>query len=601
MIKLLLSLLIAATVFSYNSSPGRDNETEMAIVDINNLSITEIQQYVDMGYLTYEKITRLYLDRIEAYNEQYNALITINEDALAQAKALDEEYQSQGRRSLIHGLPIIVKDNIDVCGMPTTNGTEALLDSYPYENAEVVQTLIDNGAIVIAKANMDEFAFNAAYTYSSFGFTNNAYNTLYSSYGSSGGSAVGVAANLAVFALGTDTGSSVRVPSSANGVVGIRPTFGLLSSDGVILFEESRDTVGVITKYVEDNAIVLGILTDNDYLSTIVADDLPLSGIRIGVIKNFMNPYTSSNSVDTGKTDLFIYDMMNDSIATLADLGAEIIYLDSFYLNYEFDTTNLCYNFNEYLEGTDSDIESLADLIADGGYTQYIEGYNGYYCAYDYSLTDNWQEYLDEREENIKLAEDRFDRYDLTAVIYPTIKTELMTNEEALYNKIYTPSSSTAPLIGWPAISVPMGFYDDLPYGMEIMAEADSESILYQIAAAYEQANPVYKLPEIAPALYSVPTMIDDLIALYDQYQYDPDYAELNEEVANYYLAFDGNSDTIAGLINEYQFLKEEIIKKEKTLQALVVTGGVASGLILVIIIVFIIKKRASKRPSYRS
>ena len=176
---------------------------EQAVVDINELTIYEIQEYVDKGYLTYEKIVRLYLDRIEAYNEQYNALITINENAIEEAKKLDLEYQESGRRSLIHGLPVIVKDNIDVKGMPTTNGASGLLDSYPYENAEVVQKLIDNGAIIIAKANMDEFAFNATYTHSSFGDTYNAYNTLYSSYGSSGGSAVSVASNLAVFALGT--------------------------------------------------------------------------------------------------------------------------------------------------------------------------------------------------------------------------------------------------------------------------------------------------------------------------------------------------------------------------------------------------------------
>ena len=248
--KLLLLLLLI---------PFKINALERAIVDINELNIYEIQEYVDQGYLTYEKIVKLYLDRINEYNEQYNALITINENALEEAKKLDIEYQEKGRRSLIFGLPVIVKDNIDVKGMPTTNGTKALLDSYPYENSYAVQKLIDNGAIIIGKANMDEFAFNATFTHSSFGYTYNAFNTNYSSYGSSGGSAVSVAANLAVYALGTDTGSSVRVPSSANGVVGLRPSYDLINTSGVIKFEETRDVVGVITKYVSDNAIVLDI------------------------------------------------------------------------------------------------------------------------------------------------------------------------------------------------------------------------------------------------------------------------------------------------------------------------------------------------------
>ena len=162
--------------------PFKTSAYEQAIIDINELTIYEIQEYVDQGYLNYEKIVKLYLDRIEAYNEQYNALITINENALEQAKQLDLEYQESGRRSLIHGLPVIVKDNIDVKGMPTTNGASGLLDSYPYENATVVQKLIDNGAIIIAKANMDEFAFNATYTHSSFGDTYNAYDTRWFRY-----------------------------------------------------------------------------------------------------------------------------------------------------------------------------------------------------------------------------------------------------------------------------------------------------------------------------------------------------------------------------------------------------------------------------------
>lgn len=525
---------------------------EQAVVDINELNIYEIQEYVDKGYLTYEKIVKLYLDRIEAYNEQYNALITINENALEEAKKLDLEYQETGRRSLIHGLPVIVKDNIDVKGLPTTNGASGLLDSYPYENAEVVQKLIDNGAIIIAKANMDEFAFNATYTHSSFGDTYNAYNTKYSSYGSSGGSAVSVASNLAVFALGTDTGSSIRVPSSANGVVGIRPTFDLISTDGVIKFEETRDVVGIITKYVSDNAIILDIIDNSnvkyeDYLNK------DLSNIKIAVINGFMNPNTNSTSIDYGKTDRFVYDMMNEAIADLEELGAEIIYLDSFYLNYKFDATTMCYNFNEYINGTSSKIKSLDDLIKNGGYTQYIEGYNGYYCNNDYKLTSAYQNYLNIRNNNIKLANNRFEEYGIDAIIYPTLKTELLTNEEAKYSQIYTPSSSTAPLIGFPAISIPMGFHNELPYGLEIMSQANNEKIIYQIASAYENLNNYYKTPSIAQSLYEIPEEINDLLKYYDNYKNDTKYENINNEVKNYFINFDGNIDNINNLINKYE------------------------------------------------
>ena len=557
---------------------------EQAVVDINELTIYEIQEYVDKGYLTYEKIVRLYLDRIEAYNEQYNALITINENAIEEAKKLDLEYQESGRRSLIHGLPVIVKDNIDVKGMPTTNGASGLLDSYPYENAEVVQKLIDNGAIIIAKANMDEFAFNATYTHSSFGDTYNAYNTLYSSYGSSGGSAVSVASNLAVFAIGTDTGSSIRVPSSANGVVGIRPTFDLASTDGVIKFEETRDVVGVITKYVSDNAIVLDIIDNSDtkYEDYLNKD---LSGIKIAVINGFMNPNTNSTSIDYGKTDRFVYDMMIEAIADLEELGAEIIYLDSFYLTYKFDATTMCYNFNQYIQGTSSKIKSLDDLIKNGGYTQYINGYNGYYCDNDYRETSTYQNYLSIRNNNIKSANNRFEEYEIDAIIYPTLKTELYTNAEAKYSQIYTPSSSTAPLIGFPAISIPMGFNDGLPYGLEIMAQANNEKVIYQIASAYENLTNYYQTPSIAPSLYEVPEEVNNLLEYYDTYKNDTKYENINNEVKDYFINFDGNVDNINSLINKYEEEKakpEPVNNENNSYNYIIILLG---GLVAVIII----------------
>ena len=545
--KLLLLLLLI---------PFKINALEQAIVDINELNIYEIQEYVDQGYLTYEKIVRLYLDRINEYNEQYNALITINENAIEEAKKLDIEYQEKGRRSLIFGLPVIVKDNIDVKGLPTTNGTKALLDSYPYENSYAVQKLIDSGAIIIGKANMDEFAFNASYTHSSFGYTYNAFNTNYSSYGSSGGSAVSVAANLAVYALGTDTGSSIRVPSSANGVVGLRPSFDLINTSGVIKFEETRDVVGVITKYVSDNAIVLDILDDKDikyedYLNK------GLDGIKIAVVSGFMNPNTNSTSITYGKTDQFIYDMMNEAIDKLKELGAEITYVDSFSLTYKFDATTMCYNFNEYIKGTSSKIKSLDDLIKNGGYTQYIEGYNGYYCNNDYKLTNSYKNYISIRNNNIKTANNRFENYD--AIIYPTLKREIFTNEEAKYSQIYTASSSTAPLIGYPAISVPMGYYNDLPYGLEIMSQ--NETTLYQIASSYENATNYYKTPDIAPSLYEIPDEVNNLIDVYNKYKDNENYDNINNKVKNYFINFDGNVENINNLINEYENF---IIEKEK-------------------------------------
>lgn len=525
-----------------------------SVIDINDLSIKEIQEYVDKGYLTYELIARLYLDRINEYNEMYNAIITVNNNIIEEAKKKDIEYKNSGRTSLIFGLPFIVKDNIDVKGLPTTSGTKALLDSFPYENALSVDKLIKAGALVIGKSNMDEFAFNANVSKSSFGYTYNAYDISLSSYGSSGGSAVSVAANLAVFALGTDTGCSIRVPSSANGVVGIRPTYDLVSTDGVIKFESLRDTVGVISKYVTDNAIVLDILDDKDidYLEN-TSDNL--KGVTIGVIKGFMNPNTSSTSMAYGKTEKYVYDMMNNSINILENLGAKIVYLDNFYLNYKFDASNMCYLFNEYIKNTSSKIKSLDDLVKDGRFVSYIGSYNGYYCNNDYTKTSAYTSYVNNRNNNINIANNRFDTYNLDAIIYPTIKNELL-NMNDLGRKIYTPSSDTAPLIGFPAITIPMGVYNNMPYGLEIMAKANNEAMLYKIALNYEDNNKVYKTPSIAPSLYTVNEDVSKLINYYEKYKYNEIYKQLNEETLNFFKNYKDEDLNI--LIDKYENFKYE-------------------------------------------
>ena len=600
--KLLTVIMCLIITFSLDLRVKGD-EYEKAIVDINGLSINELQEYVDLGYLNYEKITKLYLDRIEAYNEEYNALITISDTAIEEARALDEEYEKSGRRSRIHGLPIIVKDNIDVKGLPTTNGTTALLDSYPNEDAPAVKKLRDAGAIVIAKANMDEFAFNAAYSHSSFGYVYNAFDTDYSSYGSSGGSAVSVAANLAVLALGSDTGSSIRVPASANGIVGLRPTFGLIDAKGVIKFDDTRDTIGIMTKYVEDSAIVLEIIDEADIeYETYLTDSL--EDVNIAVIDSYMNPNTSSTATDTGKTDRFVYELMLDAISDLEMLGANIIHLDSFELNYEFDATGLCYNFNEYLKGTNSKIRSLDDLIKNGGYSQYIEGYNNSACAYDFHDTATYKAYDQNRQNNIALANSYFEANDLDAIIYPTIKTKLMTIDETRYNKIYTPSSSTAPLIGFPAISVPMGYHDDLPYGLEIMAKANEEGTLYKIASAFESINDLYKTPSIAPSLYDVSTSGEELKDTYLFYLKHPIVTDLNEEVSAYFET-NGSASMSLEYLNEYdQTIKEfysealKITQKEKN--KMIFLYGIAF-ILIVVIASLIALYRLKFKKAYRS
>ena len=580
---LFILLFIPSKIYAYDK----------AVVDINNLSIKELQEYVDKGYLTYEKITKLYLDRIEAYNEKYNAIITINENALEEARQKDIEYKKNGRTSLIYGLPLMVKDNIDVKGMPTTNGTKALLDSYPNEDADVVKKLRENGAIFLGKTNMDEFAFNYMYSHSSFGYTTNAYNTLYTSYGSSGGSAVSVAANLVVYALGSDTGVSVRVPSSANGVVGIRPSFDIMSGKGVIKFESTRDVVGVITKYVEDSAIVLDIIDNEETKYTDYLND-NLKGIKIGVVRSYVSTTTSNTSTTYGKVDKSVYELFNQSINKLKELGAEVVYIDSLPLSYKFDATNMCYEFNQYIKNTSSKIKSLDDLIKDGRYTQWIDSYNNYWCNIDYTKTSSYKSYINHRNSNIKKAENVFNNNKLDAIIYPTIKNELLTLQSAKNGyRTYTPSSMTAPLTGYPALTLPMGKIKEFSYGLEIFTKSKNEPVIYKIASSFEKVNKVYKTPDISPSLYEIPSDVTKLLNYYDEYKNNSNYELANKRMQEFIDTYDENKIKIRDLLIKYEY---PYIKNKESKNRIIYIIPI----VIIILFIPILKKKKHKRKRTR-
>jgi len=240
---------------------------------LREATVSDINQAFDRGHLTSEQLVQLYLNRIQAYEDKntgINALISINSNALAEAKELDRERQEKGKRSPLHGIPIILKDNYDTADMPTTAGSVLLKGSVPPDDAFTVQKLRQAGAIILAKANMSEFASSDGWLgYSSLGgLTLNPYNLSRNPSGSSGGSAAAIAANFAMLATGTDTSGSIRGPAAVTGIVGIKPTQGLVSRDGIIPLTLSFDTAGPMARTVRDAAIALGIMAGvdaNDY------------------------------------------------------------------------------------------------------------------------------------------------------------------------------------------------------------------------------------------------------------------------------------------------------------------------------------------------
>lgn len=489
-----------------------------APVDITTMDIYELQNAIDDGYLTYELLTRLYLDRIEAYDKEFNAIISINENAIEEAKKCDIEYKEKGRDSILYCIPIIVKDNIDVKGMPTTGGAKALSDSIPYNDSVVIQRLKEKGMIILAKSNMSEFAFMANSSNSSYGYTKNAYNTNYSSYGSSGGSAVATSLIYAPVSLGTDTNSSLRAPSSANGVIGFRSTFGLIDTTGILAYDITRDVVGPITKTVKENALLLEVMAGKEEGTYSNFNNSTLKGKNIIVLDQFAYGDKTLNVYGTGSTYSEIKTMFDDTLKKLEENGANIIHLSNFYTKEYYDTDNkvlggwtMCYAFNNYIKNTSSKIKSFEELAKSNDHIYSLTSYLNY-C----STNINKVEELNLLKEDYKsFVQSIITTYNVDAFVYPTTKNKV---SKIGQDNFESSSYTISPILGLPSVSVPLGFDSDgLMYGIEFVGKQNDEKTLYDIIYEYEKINNVYELSNLAPPLYEVPENVVRLKNFYEE------------------------------------------------------------------------------------
>ena len=273
-------------------------------IELDSATIADINAAFDAGTLTAEKLVQMCLARIAAFDRKgpaLHAVIALNPKALDVARALDAERKAKGRRSPLHGIPVVLKDNYDTFDLPTTGGSVLLEGSIPSKDAFVVKKLRDAGAIILAKVNMSEFASAGAYS-SLGGQSLNPHDLTRSPSGSSGGTGVAIAAAYAPLGMGTDTGGSIRGPSTSNGIVGLKPTHGLLSRSGIIPLALSFDTGGPMARSVYDVAVALGVMTgvdaadaatkksegvlQTDYTKELRAD--ALKGARIGAARDFL-------------------------------------------------------------------------------------------------------------------------------------------------------------------------------------------------------------------------------------------------------------------------------------------------------------------------
>jgi amidase len=501
------------------------SEWQSPHTDLEEQTIADLQAAMESGQRTSRQLVEAYIERIAALNTigpMLRAVIEVNPDALAIADALDRERVERGARGPLHGIPILLKDNIDTADrMETTAGSLALVGVKRADDAFIVARLREAGAVLLGKANMSEWA-NFRSSHSSSGWSArggqalNPYALDRSPCGSSSGSASAVAANLCVVSVGTETDGSILCPASTNGVVGIKPTVGLTSRAGVIPIAHSQDTVGPFGRTVADAAILLGAMAGvdpRDPATEASAGKIPtdyrqylnpdaLRGARIGIPREV---YTNFSE----KTDA----VFSHVIETLKSLGAVLV--DPADLpsakkiqSTEAEFTVLLYEFkadlNAYLGalGPDAKVHSLEELIA---FNREHAAQETPYFAQELCemaqtkglLTD--KEYLDARAECLRLARDEgidavMREQQLDALCIPSgapaWKIDLIDGDHDMGG-----SSQPMALAGYPAISVPAGYKFGLPIGVSFLGLAYSEPKLIGFAYAFEQATKARRAP----------------------------------------------------------------------------------------------------------
>ncbi len=504
------------------SSAQRQPEAGVKPFELDEITIPELQDGMKSGRFTAQALAEKYLERIDSLDKRgpaVNAVIEINPDALSIARDLDRERKTKGPRGLLHGVPVLIKDNIDTADrMMTTAGSLALVGSKPQKDSFIVQRLRAAGAVILGKTNLSEWA-NSRSSHSTSGWsgrgglTRNPYALDRNPCGSSSGTGAGISANFAAAGIGTETDGSIVCPSSANGLAGIKPTVGLLSRSGIIPIAHSQDTPGPMCRTLRDAAILLGALTgvdpedeataasagksQTDYVQ--FCDPNGLKGARIGVVRKY---FGFNDAVDA---------LMEQSLDALKKQGAILVDPANIETLGKFDegegtvlTYELKADLNAYLAklGPSAPVRTLADII---DFNERNRQKEMPYFAQDLFLkaqakgTLAEKEYLDALAKNHQLSRtDGIDaimeKHHLDALVAPTGGpawiTDLVTGDHFSGG-----SSNAAAVAGYPNINVTAGFISDLPVGVSFFGQPWSEPTLIKIAYSFEQATKARRSP----------------------------------------------------------------------------------------------------------
>jgi aspartyl-tRNA(Asn)/glutamyl-tRNA(Gln) amidotransferase subunit A len=503
-------VVLSSSVTAYQALSGLQPALAQSVApasDLASLTLAEASRRIHSHQVTSVQLTQALLDRTKIYNPKLNAFITVmHQEALAQAALLDAEAKAGKFRSPLHGIPIALKDNIDTAGTRTTAASEVFDDRVPEQDAEVVLRLKAAGAVILGKTNMHEFAAGGSSASTYFGPVRNPWALDHIPAGSSGGSAAAVSADLAFAALGTDTGGSVRMPAAYCSVVGLKPTYGLVSIRGIIPLTYSLDHCGPLTRTVEDAAMMLNHMTGYDKKDVasvehpaedyVASMKQPVSGLRIGIPRA---PFYDMLDPEIAKAVDDATVVLAKLVKSVADChlpstgGFAALALGGEREAYHIDLMRR--NLQKYSLGVRQSFSNAEKALNDVAAEPCSEK------VVDY-VTSNWQLILMR-----KSIDDAFTDFDV--VVLPTMRIMPRTIDDALNREeVIKPRepevvSNCTPfnIFGLPAISIPCGFSKSgLPIGLMIAGPRFSEGRVLALAKAYEDATQWHtRQPALSP------------------------------------------------------------------------------------------------------
>jgi Asp-tRNA(Asn)/Glu-tRNA(Gln) amidotransferase A subunit family amidase len=486
--------------------PGR------AQVPVAGASITELQDAMTSGRATSVQVTQAYLARIAAYDDvgpTLNAMVWLNENALAEAAALDRERAAEGPRGPMHGIPVILKDNYDTVDMPTTAGTLSLATNMAPDDAFQVARLREAGAVILGKANMHELASGITTISSIGGQTLNPYDLTRNPGGSSGGTGAAIAASFAAVGWGSDTCGSIRIPAAQNDLVGLRPTKGLSSIDGIIPLSHTQDVGGPLARTLRDLAIALdatiGLDPADGATEVLRGQELPgfvdalepdaLRGARIGILEEFFGSAPEEAAAAR---------IVRDALEKMVELGADTVTVEipdlsdlisgSGLINHEFK-----WDLIDYLAGVpDAPVESLEEMLELGLIHEALVPRMRVRNEAESRDSEAYREAYAKRAPLRAAVEGAMNRHSVDALVFPTVRTIPAVIGDPQRGSSCSLSANT----GLPALSVPVGFTSGgLPIGMEMIGRTLEDTRLVAIGYSFEQATDHRREPWSTPPL----------------------------------------------------------------------------------------------------